>query len=156
MNVLIVEDDENKRQHLVRLLKKELGAHITERKSYQSGLKEITHNAYDVMLLDMTMHTYDKSPVENGGLLKHFAGREILAQMDRKHRVTPVIVVTQYDNFGEGAAKKSLSELKKELEEGYRRLYMGTVYYDVASDSWHKELINLIHKTLARRGDANA
>ena len=101
MKILIVEDDENKRQHLVRYLREEFAAlDVTERRSYQSGLKEILQGRYEAILLDMTLPTFDKSPVESGGLLKHFAGREILGQMERHGIKTPVIVFTAFDQFG--------------------------------------------------------
>lgn len=153
MKLLIVEDDENKRQHLIKHLNEEYGGlEVVERRSYQSGLKEIVRGGYDAIVLDMTMPTFDKSPVESGGLLKHFAGREILGQMERRSVTIPVIVFTAFDQFGEGASRKSLAELRAELQTGYPQLYRGAVSYDASLNDWKLQLNDLLRAVLGLSG----
>jgi CheY-like chemotaxis protein len=145
MNLLIVEDDEKKREQLVTFLKARWPeAILTERRSYRSGLKEIIDGCYDLVLLDMSMPTYDKTPSEPGGRPKPFAGREILSQMERRAISTPVIVFTMFESFGEEGSKLSLSELKLLLERNHRYNYIGTVYYNVAINDWEMELDELM------------
>lgn len=149
MNLLVVEDDENKRQHLIKCLNEKFPKlSIIERSSYQSGLKEILRGYCDVVVLDMTLPTFDKSSVESGGLLKHFGGREILGQMDRRNVKIPVIVFTAFDQFGEGASKKSLAELEEELGSAYPALYQGAVSYDAALNDWKVQLTRLLTAVL--------
>jgi DNA-binding response OmpR family regulator len=52
MRILVVEDDENKRSQVVAYLSSAYrSAEIVERRSYQSGLKEIFEGRYDVALI---------------------------------------------------------------------------------------------------------
>jgi DNA-binding response OmpR family regulator len=141
VKLLVIEDDENKRQQVVSFLVETYShVEIVQRKSYQSGLKEILEHKADAILLDMTLPTYDKSPVESGGRLRHFAGREILGQMSRKGMKTAVIVVTGFESFGEDSASLSLAEIKDELGKEFPHLYKGAVYYSSDRNQWKVEL----------------
>lgn len=145
MRVLVVEDDENKRQQLVRfLLHKDHTMPITQMRSYQSGLREILTRQFDRILLDMSMPTYDKSENETGGRFRPFAGREIMEQMDRRGLRTPVIVVTQFESFGEGASRMALHELEERLKADFPAIFWGTVYYNPALNTWADSLTRLL------------
>jgi CheY-like chemotaxis protein len=141
VRVLIVEDDENKRLQVVSYLREEFdGVDVVERRSYQSGLKEILDTSYDAILLDMTMPTYDKSFTEPGGRPRPFAGKDILTQMSHRKMSTPVIVVTGFETFGEGNSAIALGELKRQLQTQFPALYKGTVYYNVSQSQWKYDL----------------
>lgn len=153
MKLLIVEDDENKRQQMERFIRTKFSsADVSQRHSYQSGLKAILADTFDAILLDMSMPTFDKSAEEAGGRYRPFAGKEILAQMQIRGLKTPVIVVTQFDTFGEGSSGISLGELKSNLQEGFPELYVGTVYYNPALNNWGDELSHLLSSLLLSRG----
>lgn len=141
MNILIIEDDENKRAQITALVSNVVeGCTIMQAKSYHSGLKGIFEAHPDVILLDMTMPTYDVSENEDGGRPQHYAGREILRQMDRRQVNIPVIVITQFDVFGDGPEALTRMQLDHELKIDHSRNYRGTVYYNAASNSWKGEL----------------
>lgn len=145
MRILIVEDDENKREQIISHLKeRDSKCEIIERRSYQSGLKEIVMNSCDVILLDMSMPTYDKSPTESGGRPRPFGGREILNQMESRGLAIPVIVVTQFETFGEDPTTLSLSELDDELRKNHEHIYRGAVYYNTALNNWRDDLADLL------------
>lgn len=141
MKILIIEDDENKRAHIKTLVSNAVeGSTIIIAKSYHSGLRCILDNAPSVILLDMTMPTYDISENEDGGRPQHYAGREILRQMDRRRVTVPVIVITQFDVFGDGPEALNRTQLDYELKRDHSPNYQGTVYYNAASNSWKGEL----------------
>ena len=147
MNTLIVEDDENKRKQISEFLKSEIpDIYIAERKSYQSGLKEILKGNIDLILLDMSMPTYDISSTEAGGRPRPFAGRDILRYMDRKKIKVPVIIVTQFETFGEAEETISLSELQTMMEKNHTNTYKGTVYYNASLNSWKDDLKNVSYR----------
>src|SRR5712671_1696051 len=103
MRVLIVEDDDNKRSRLIEFLGETLpSASIDIAKSFQSGLRQVRDKAANLVLLDMTLPTYDIGPDESGGNMHPFGGRDFLRQMKRLKVITPVIVVTQFETFGSG------------------------------------------------------
>lgn len=148
MNILIIEDDDNKRQQLVAFLNESTSGHaIVETRSYQGGLKEILRTHYDLIFLDMTMPTFDKSPSEPGGRIRPFAGKEILEQLRHRGIHRNVFVFTQFDLLGEGEQQVTLSELDHDLRKKFIESYRGIVYYNTAQSEWKskvREAIDLI------------
>jgi CheY-like chemotaxis protein len=147
MKLLIVEDDEIKRTQLAKFISEAVPQTEVEiARSYQSGIRAIIERVYKLIILDMTMPTFDIGADESGGRPQAYAGREILRQMDRRNIKSPVIVVTQFDRFGEGKDKLTLSELNQQLLKDHPGNYLGAVYYNTTVDSWKDELLTLINK----------
>ena len=146
MNILIVEDDELKFQHLEKFVKGIYPkATFVWKKSYQSGLKEIMTNSYNLILLDMSMHIYEKTAEEAGGSFETYAGRMILNEIDINEIETNVIVVTGYDVYSDG---KTLETLKTELRDEFGDFYVDTVYFIGSDNNWKSELSLLLKEKL--------
>jgi len=142
MKILIIEDDELKYQHLNNFIAKILPqSNVTWRKSYHTGLTEIMVDFYDLLLLDMSMHIYEKTAQESGGSFETYAGRMILNEIDINEIKTKVIVVTGYDVYSDG---KTLKTLKQELREEFGGFYIDTVYFIGSEEKWKTELSKLI------------
>lgn len=151
MKILIVEDDENKRQQISDFIGEIVPqAEISIAKSYQSGLKQVIAKNTDLILLDMTMPTFDIGIDEDGGRPQAYAGREILRQMDRREIVTPVIIITQFDKFGEGIDELTLPELDHQLYQDHPQIYQGAIYYSAALGIW-KELLGKVLGSLQNK-----
>jgi CheY-like chemotaxis protein len=145
MKLLVIEDDQNKRHQMVSLLSEQFPeAEIEIAQALQSGLRKVIAGAFDLILLDMTLPTYDPSPDEDGGQLKHYAGREILSQMDRRNIVMPVLVVTQFDKFGEEPDKLTLGELDVQLRQSHAGNYRGSIFYDLSTERWKAALVKRV------------
>ncbi|MES2658026.1 MAG: response regulator [Verrucomicrobiota bacterium] len=146
MKILLVEDDNNKLKQLGDFIAREKPeATIEIRKSYQSGLSAVLDGSSDLVLLDMSMPTYDQSPTEGGGRKRHFAGREILRKMNRKCVISPVVIITQFTRFGEDGAI-SLEEVTEELDAlGYEN-YLGTVFYSAEAANWQETLRHILNR----------
>lgn len=141
MKILVVEDDENKREQLVSFLKMEFsGLNCIEAKSYQSGLKELISTTFDIVFLDMTMPTFDRSPAEPGGRIRPFAGREILAQLSRRGIQQRIVVFTMFEVLGEGESQVTSLELDDQLRSHYPKIYYGLIYYDTALNGWKSKV----------------
>jgi len=141
MNILIIEDDPNKLLQLTDCVRGlVVGADIVTTKSYQSGLREAVLRVPDVIVLDMSMPTYDVTPVERGGKIRPFAGREILHQLKRRSVHTRVVVVTQFERFGDGSDVMTLDALGTSLREEFADQYLGTVFYQPGHDEWREAL----------------
>lgn len=140
MKILIVEDDNNKRSRLVKLVSDTVpGSQITERSSYQSGLATALNENFDLLILDMSMPTYD-AQAGAGGTHRRYAGRDILRELQRKGRATRAVVVTQFESFGEGKNRQTIEELKQELLNNYADIYDSTIYYHAAQSDWRDQL----------------
>jgi CheY-like chemotaxis protein len=145
MRILVIEDDENKRNQLIHFLNRTFqGAEILEQRSLQSGLRRIRKDPPSIVLLDMTLPNYDAGPDEPGGQTHIFGGREFLRQMERFEIRVPVIVVTQFETFGKDDQSMGLNELNRQLAEEHPLVYRGSVYYHAAIHGWEDELKALI------------
>ncbi|MGR4450316.1 response regulator [Escherichia coli] len=124
IKLLIIEDDLYKSNAISEYLRDELNINnITCRESLSSGVFEVLDNPdYDLILLDMSMSTYDisdKDPV--GGIPESFAGEDFLAQMELLGYKIPILVVTQYDTFGAGDDSFPLKILDNKLSKNTRK-----------------------------------
>jgi DNA-binding NarL/FixJ family response regulator len=153
MAILIVEDDQNKLQQLRSFLS-DTHPHleVVEKQSYQAGLHEVLEGTFQLAILDMSMPTYDIKPGESGGRPRIFGGRELLQQMHRRGIHTPVIIFTQFETFREAGTTVTVDELSHRLKADHPDIYVGTVYYSAALDSW-KSSLKLLMKEYWLDGD---
>ena len=139
-NILIIEDNEIKLEKIKEFCQKTYSSfRVEDRNSYNSALQEvIMHgNKYDVILLDVSMYTYDVNQKENGGEPEPLAGANILRFMLLRKIVTPVIVVTMYESFVDGV---KIAELDERFRKDYSSFYKGYVYYSLKNDDWKEQL----------------
>ena len=138
--ILFVEDDPNKIKQVSEYLHSIKDVmppfNLEIKKSYQSGLNAILDVKYDLILLDMSMHNFDRTISETGGEFMQFAGEDILREMSWNDITTQTIIVTQYDIIGD----KSLVELKQYWQNEFTDIYIGTVFYSVNESNWKNEL----------------
>ncbi len=147
MKILVIEDDPNKASQVIEFLnEQEPTPEIIHKKSYQSGLSEIYENIFDYVFLDMSLPTYDISPGEDAYKFRHLAGHDILAEIKRKRKSAKVIIVTQFERFGEGKQFISLRDLKMILRRDFEENYIATISYHPAQTSWKEELKSFITK----------
>jgi len=146
MKILIIEDDLNK----LRQLESAIGAEaekphdVSTRGAYQSGLKAALSVDFDLILLDMALPTYDISPTEPGGRFRAYAGREILSELQRRGKRAKVIVVTQFESFGEGKDAMTLEQLRSQLQREYSHNYVDTIFYSASESGWRKLLLERV------------
>jgi len=141
MKILIVEDDENKLEKLSQYLTSLPEKHsLIRRKSYKSGWRIIESENLDLVVLDMSLPIFEVSSEEDGFEFEPFAGRDLLAEMKRKGVRVKVLVVTQFEAFGEGADAMKLPELDVLLRQRFPELYLGCVYYSPSQSRWKEEI----------------
>jgi CheY-like chemotaxis protein len=117
---------------------------VVEARSLNSGLKQIARDKFDLIILDMTMPTFDIGSDEEGGRPQAYGGRELLRQIKRRRIETPVIVLTQFDRFGKEPDQRSIEELDTELRRDHQSNYVRSIRYNVAFDAWRKDLVDAI------------
>ncbi|MDE3736408.1 hypothetical protein PSH28_07380 [Pseudomonas resinovorans] len=154
MNVLLVEDDDQKLEDIYSFLMGEYpGVDVSIARSFASGLRLVMANKKkaDLVLMDMSMPSFDISEHEpSGGAPEGFAGRELLAQMKLRSVLIPTIVVTMFDSFGEKSDKKSLDQLTQELKGLYSPPFFDLVYYDSRQEGWRSALRESIGTALRK------
>ena len=137
--MLIVEDMDLKANAIKAFVESVYPSiNIVRKESYNSSLQEIYSNyaEYDLILLDMTMSTFNVSEEDNGGMPEPLAGRQILDGMYLRDITTPVIVVTMYKSF----AGVGIAEFDRDLKEEYSEIYQGYIFFVYNSNDWKESL----------------
>jgi DNA-binding NarL/FixJ family response regulator len=146
--ILIIEDDRYKLDKIRSFIEADfVGIEIDIRTSFHSGFEEVVDNyhLYDLILLDMSMQTYDISSDEAGGDPAPLAGKSILTQMYLREIPTKVIVVTMYERFQDGTLIKDLHTM---LLEDFPENYKGYVYFSHLDNKWMNDIKNFINQLL--------
>ena len=68
--------------------------------------------------------------------------------MDRFEIDIPVVVVTQFEKFGESMDSIDLAELDRKLRDEHGHLYLGYVYYNAAISGWQANLAQLVTQAI--------
>ena len=142
MKILIIEDTEAKMKVIEECVKGFYETwEFTEAMSYSAGIQKIYERGWDFILMDMSLPTYNISHAESGGTKKPVAGKELMARMISRKIFIPVIIITQFDTFGDN---QSLESLNKEFEERYTSIWKGTISYD--KPGWQEQLLKLLEE----------
>lgn len=144
MKILVIEDTEAKMRVVEDCVKGFCETFVfTEAMSYSAGIRKIYEGGWDLVLMDMSLPTYDISHTESGGTKKPVAGKELMSRMLSRKIHIPVIIITQFDTFGDN---QSLESLNKEFQEKYTAVWRGTVSYD--KPGWQEQLVKLLEEII--------
>ncbi len=147
MRILIVEDDVSKAEQLAGAVAEHVpDAALTIRRSYQSAVKAATQHGYDLLVLDMSMPTYDINGPGQGGTIRGFAGWDVMRELSRRRIHVPTVIVTQFETFADGGERITLSQLGEELKKEFGEHYLDIVYFSALETKWKDDLGRLIHE----------
>ena len=97
-------------------------------------LLELTKNEYDLVILDMSLPTFDNNESEH---FQPYGGLLFLDEVKRKKYKVPVVIVTQYASFGEGKGEMTLEEINLNCREKYPN-FKEIIYY--LDETWKEKL----------------
>lgn len=145
INILLVEDNRHKREKIIDILSDlEPDFIITEALSYTSGWKQLTSSSFNLILLDMSLPTFDICKTESGGKFRTYGGKELARKMKRRQIKTKFIFITQYESFNDLNGTQTLQSIEKELKIEYKEQCVGVIHFDTSSSLWKKALQNMI------------
>lgn len=152
-SVLFAEDDVHKSKHIREFFASMYpSVVITEVASVKSAMTKLAGGVFDLLLLDMSLPTFDVAAGEGGGRPQGSGGMEILREIERLDYSPLVIVVTQYADFSIDGNWYLLSELREELSAESGDVFIGLVEFDSASADWRIALSDLMDEFVIRRG----
>ncbi|WP_025040678.1 response regulator [Nitrosospira briensis] len=149
---LIVEDSALKATNISSFLAKDFPflPPATISGSFQSAIRAISETKPDLIILDMTLPTFDRKPNSREGRLRPLGGYDLMCKMNHKSLSAQIVVVTQLETFGEGDEEISLSEITCRCERNFPNLFVGSVYYDQSGMNWQTELRRLVRIALSK------
>ncbi|WP_288944848.1 response regulator [uncultured Marinobacter sp.] len=149
MLILLVEDEAPKAQKVKGCISEvfvDSEFHVC--RSVRSGMDYIDRNRYDLVVLDMSLPTFDIGEDEFGGRPQGFGGVEIMRDMQNNEILTPVIVVTAYETFpllgdeeSEPSKEVSILELSHMLKEEFPENFVELIRYDTYLSDWKDSLV---------------
>lgn len=143
MQILLIEDNSNKLKQIKRVLTEIYPeSNIEEAYSFNSGVRKVYENKWNLIILDMSLPTYDITHTESGGDKKPVAGKNIMKRMLNRKIFVPVVIITQFETFDDD--RISLNSLNAEFQDGFKEIWKGTVFY--GNDDWSIDLKEILDK----------
>lgn len=143
MQILLIEDNSNKLKQIKRVLTEIYPeSNIGEAYSFNSGVRKVYENKWNLIILDMSLPTYDITHTESGGDKKPVAGKNIMKRMLNRKIIVPVVIITQFETFDDD--RISLNSLNAEFQDGFKEIWKGTVFY--GNDDWSIDLKEILDK----------
>lgn len=147
--IILIEDDKKKIDDIKDFLYKTYKyQNLVVKESYQSGLRELIFNKYDLLLLDMSIPTWDKISSDPSGNYQKFGGYLILKEITRKKKPVKTILISMFDDFGESDRSVTLSQLAEGLKKEFSEIFMGSIFYSSRQTKWKDELKLHIQKAI--------
>lgn len=144
--IYIIEDSDLKIQKIVSFL---LNNGVSENqiqifKSYQTGVQAIFNAPPKLVILDMSIPTFDKSINSREGRLRPVGGYDVMKKIAFKKIRTKVVVLTQLEFFGEGRERKSFEQLRTKCFQNFPEFFLDCIYYSPTETSWAKTLLKYL------------
>jgi CheY-like chemotaxis protein len=139
--ILLIEDDQKKIDDIKQFINTNYSYFdLNIKESYQSGLKELIKGQFDLLLLDMSLPTWESEEYGAVGIFEKFGGYKIMKEMQRKNKLTRTILITMFDDFGESDLSITLSQIDSMLKESFQSFYIGYVFYNSKQSTWKDKL----------------
>jgi CheY-like chemotaxis protein len=147
--ILIVEDEAPKSKHIEDMVAGLApNANISTARSVNSALDYLEAEPIDLLLLDMSLPTFDVGERESGGRPQGFGGTEVLRHMVMAEIECPTVVITGYEGFTrEGGAMVDLAQLRKELTDEFPTILRAVLHYNSTIDEWKTVLAATIRNS---------
>jgi CheY-like chemotaxis protein len=137
MNVLLVEDDEFKAADITKVLAEHSPELIVRRAmSVSSALRAITAETFSVIILDMSLPTFELSGPGGGGSPQGQGGLEVLRLARRLECSSPFIVVTQYPDIELNGRDIPLAQASRALRSRFGLKVKSCLLYEFDGDAW--------------------
>lgn len=149
MQLLIIEDDYQKAERIKAALSNiEKVKKIEVCRSYQSGLRRLQESVatFDLVILDMSLPTFDPAPDVRQGRPRPLGGYEIMRKLKRQNIHPRVVVLTALENFGSGVDQISFEELARKCSVEFEDIFIQAIQYSQSSASWQATLKELVEE----------
>ena len=152
MDILLVEDEAPKQERILSFLQDNWPfANVRTARSVRSAIQQLCTQRPDLILLDVSLPTFDVGPNETGGRPQNFGGVEVLRYMDLYEQIVPTIVVTAYEAFSKNGQAIDHRSLDNQLSQDHPNSYRGLIYYNSLFSEWRTILEEAIAAQIGQR-----
>lgn len=146
--ILVIEDEAPKRKHVedfIRTHKKGVKFEIIFRQSVSSALDFLDEHCPDLIILDMSLPTYEISETESGGRPQGFGGIEVLRYLKMSSLGCPTVVLTGYEAFMRENGLIELTQISRELKQEFGTFLRDVLYYNSAYSEWKTRMSSALN-----------
>lgn len=150
--ILVVEDDEPKLKSIIDFLRECLptGVDIITATSLSSAIRVLSTRHVQLVIVDMSLPTFDLSPeLEGGGQPQGFGGADILRFIESETADTKSVVITQYEEFPSSTdgVVRDLRRLENDLSTELGARFLGVIHYAGRQGAWSEALASCLTAT---------
>jgi CheY-like chemotaxis protein len=142
LHAMVADDESPKLNSVVEFLENAIaGISITKTRSVRSTIDVLKRVRPDILVLDMSLPTFDVGPGEKGGRPQNLGGEEVLRYMEFYELSCPVIIITQYDHFSDNGTHIPLAKVAERLHLEHPANFKGIIHYGGStSTAWRTNL----------------
>jgi len=150
IHALLVEDEGPKLAHIRRFMRESFSnVSVSDARSVSKALDAIEEEMFDLLLLDMSLPTFDVGHGEHGGRPQGFGGIEILRHIAMAGLALPTIVLTGYEAFPDEAGTLiDLNTLRERMTEEFPETVVAVVHFNSSLDDWKISLRPIIERII--------
>ena len=147
MKILLVEDESPKAGHIKNCLE-ELRPRCEVRwvRSVRTAIEKLEEGGWQLLILDMSLPTFDIVKGESGGRPQGFGGIELMREMELSEVEVPVIVITGYEAFTKSGGEIGLGAIARELSDEFPEFFKGILHFNSAYGDWKLKLEELLNR----------
>ena len=139
--VLLVEDDQFKREKIIDALKSQgLADGLVLASSVHMAVRELEEHAFDLIILDMALPSHTVGPGESPPNSMLSGGMEVIMELSYRGRNDPLIVLTQYPEIEIEGELLDLERSASKLKEMFGSLVRATILYEHQGEEWKRLL----------------
>lgn len=141
-SALLVEDESPKLAHIRSFMHDNFSnVKVIDALSVSSAIEAIDNQEFDLLLLDMSLPTFDVGQGETGGRPQGFGGIEILRYIDMSGLELQTIVLTGYEAFPDETGEIiDLDTLRSRLVKEFSSTVKDVVHFSSSLEGWKKTL----------------
>ena len=147
MHIALAEDEDSKREKIRAFVSKTfVSAEISETRSVRATTRLFRTSArtIDLLLLDMSLPTFDIAAGEPGGRPQGFGGIEVVRYLKKDGISVPIIVITQHPAIARDEELIDLDRIGEMVRMEAPLDYKGLIYYNTLTGQWRDQLEALI------------
>jgi len=146
MKILLVEDNQLKREKVKEFIQKKWNFEVHEALSYNSAIAQARKCKFDFIVLDMSMPTFDRTINDMGGRFRTFGGKEIATKLKKFGILPPFVVVTGYSEFKDDSGKLDLVQVG-DLLGRIGGEFKGIIPFESSNAGWQEALTTVIEES---------